>query len=115
MGKVPSQITGSASPLFTQPFIRAQIKETSKPRATGLCAGKSPGTGEFPAQMASNAENVSIWWRLHDQVKAKGSYNTSIDFVLSTFHKNTIKGEAKFSNISILVPFATKRFYMNVK
>ena len=20
-------------------------------------------TGEFPAQMASNAENVSIWWR----------------------------------------------------
>ena len=20
--------------------------------------------GEFPAQMASNAENVSIWWRL---------------------------------------------------
>ena len=23
----------------------------------------SPVTGEFPAQMASNAENVSIWWR----------------------------------------------------
>ena len=23
------------------------------------------GTGEFPAQMASNAENVSIWWRHH--------------------------------------------------
>ena len=25
----------------------------------------SPETGEFPAQMASNAENVSIWWRHH--------------------------------------------------
>ena len=25
----------------------------------------SLGTGEFPAQMASNAENVSIWWRHH--------------------------------------------------
>ena len=24
------------------------------------------GTGEFPAQMASNAENVSIWWRHHE-------------------------------------------------
>ena len=24
-----------------------------------------PGTGEFPAQMASYAENVSIWWRHH--------------------------------------------------
>ena len=23
-------------------------------------------TGEFPAQMASNAENVSIWWRHHE-------------------------------------------------
>ena len=25
----------------------------------------SPMTGEFPAQMASNTENVSIWWRHH--------------------------------------------------
>ena len=23
-------------------------------------------TGEFPAQRASNAENVSIWWRHHE-------------------------------------------------
>ena len=38
-------------------------KKTSKLRVTGLCAGNSPGTGEFPAQMASNTENVSIWWR----------------------------------------------------
>ena len=25
-------------------------------------------TGEFPAQMASNAENVSIWWRHHEYI-----------------------------------------------
>ena len=31
--------------------------ETSKLRVTGLCEGNSPVTGEFPAQMASNAEN----------------------------------------------------------
>ena len=24
------------------------------------------GTGEFPTQMASYAENVSIWWRHHE-------------------------------------------------
>ena len=30
-----------------------QIKKTSKLRVTGLCGGNSPGTGEFPAQMAS--------------------------------------------------------------
>ena len=29
-------------------------------------AGNSLETGEFPAQMASNAENVSIWWRHHN-------------------------------------------------
>ena len=40
-------------------------KKTSKLRVTGLCAGNSPGTGEFSAHMASNAENVSIWWRHH--------------------------------------------------
>ena len=45
-------------------FIR-RSKKTSKLRVTGLCAGNSPGTGEFPAQMASNSENVSIWWRHH--------------------------------------------------
>ena len=46
-------------------LIRRTSKKTSKLRVTGLCAGNSPGTGEFPAQMASNAENVSIWWRHH--------------------------------------------------
>ena len=47
-------------------LFRRKSKKTSKLRVTGLCAGNSPGTGEFPAQMASNAENVSIWWRHHD-------------------------------------------------
>ena len=46
-------------------LFRRISKKTSKLRVTGLCAGNSPGTGEFPAQMASNAENVSIWWRHH--------------------------------------------------
>ena len=27
--------------------------------------GNSPVTGEFPAQMASYVENISIWWRHH--------------------------------------------------
>ena len=36
-----------ASRFFTQPFIQGQ--KTSKFRVTGLCAGNSPVTGEFPA------------------------------------------------------------------
>ena len=39
--------------MFTQPFIQTQVKENIKaPRHCSLC--------EFPAQMASNAENVAI-------------------------------------------------------
>ena len=37
----------------------------SKLRVTGLCEGNSLVTGEFPTQRASNAENISIWWRHH--------------------------------------------------
>ena len=44
-------------------LFRRRSKKISKLCVTGLCAGNSPETGEFPAQMASNAENVSIWWR----------------------------------------------------
>ena len=50
--------------LFSRLFRRRSNK-TSKLRVTGLCVGNSPGTGELPAQMASNAENISIWWRHH--------------------------------------------------
>ena len=55
MSSMASQITS-----LTQPFIRAQIKENIKaPRHWPLC-GEFTGTDEFPAQMASYAENVSI-------------------------------------------------------
>ena len=47
-------------------LFERRSKKTSKLRVTGLCVGNSPRTGEFPAQMASNAENVSIWWRHHE-------------------------------------------------
>ena len=50
---------------FLNRLFRHRSKKTSKLRVTGFCAGNSPEAGEFPAQMASNAENVSIWWRHH--------------------------------------------------
>ena len=65
MSTIASQIT-SVDILYST-FVQAQIKENIKaPRhVTGLCVGNSPVTGEFPAQKASNAKNVSIWWRHH--------------------------------------------------
>ena len=64
MGAIMSQIT---SLTIVYHLFRRRSKKTSKLRVTGLCVGNSPGTGEFPAQMASNAENVSIWWRHHEK------------------------------------------------
>ena len=46
-------------------LFRCRSKKTPKFCVTGLFSGNSPGTGEFPAQMASNAENITIWWRHH--------------------------------------------------
>ena len=64
MATIASQITSLAI-VFSTVYLDTD-KKTSKLRVTGLCVGNSPGTGEFPAQMASNAENVSIWWRHHE-------------------------------------------------
>ena len=46
-------------------LFRRRLKKTPKFRVTGLCEGNSPMTGEFPAQMASNAQFFFIWWRHH--------------------------------------------------
>ena len=47
-------------------LFRRRSKKTSKLRVTGLCVENSPVTSEFPAQVASNAENFSIGWRHHE-------------------------------------------------
>ena len=59
-----SQITGVSIVCSTVCF-RHMSKKISKLRVTCLCEGNSPVTSEFPAQMVSNAENVSIRWRHH--------------------------------------------------
>ena len=50
-------------------LFRRKSKKTSKLCVTGLCEGNSPVIGEFPAQRANNAENVSIWWRHHGEIR----------------------------------------------
>ena len=62
MNTMASQIT-SVSFVYSTVLFRS--KKISKPRFTGLCMRNSPVTGDFPAQRANNAENVSIWWRHH--------------------------------------------------
>ena len=60
---VASQITGVW--IIYSTVFRRRSKKTSKLRVTGLYEGNSAGIGDFPAQRASNVENLSIWWRHH--------------------------------------------------
>ena len=64
MSEIASQIT-SLTIGYSTVYSRRRSKKTSRLRVTGLCAGNSPVTGEFPAQRASNVDNVSFWWRRH--------------------------------------------------
>ena len=56
MGAMAPQIT-SLTIVYSTVYSGADQR---KLRVTGLCEGNSPVTGEFPAQRASNAGNVSI-------------------------------------------------------
>ena len=63
MGAIASQITSLI--IVYQTFYSGADQRNHQSSASLALVGNSPGTGEFPAQMVSNAENVSIWLRHH--------------------------------------------------
>ena len=68
MGAMASQVTSLTIVLLNRLF-RCRSKKTSKLCVSGLCAGNSPVTGEFPTHRASDAEKVPIWWRHYASTK----------------------------------------------
>ena len=90
MGAMASQIT-SVSIAYPTAFSGADKKTTSKLCVTDFCGGNSPETYEFPAQMASNAEDVFIWWRHHE--------------LSGVWHLLYAKGNVSGNGISIIVPW----------
>ena len=50
---------------IVQSFVQAQIKENIKAPRHGPSWGEFTGSRWIPAQSASNAEKVPIWWRHH--------------------------------------------------
>ena len=64
MGVMASQIN-SLTIVYSIVYSGADQRKRQSSALLAICAGNSPATGEFPAQMANNAENVSIWWRHH--------------------------------------------------
>ena len=88
MGTMASKIT-SLTIGYSTVSPGADPKKISKLRVTGLCAGNSLVTGEFLAQMASNAENVSIWWRHHGNFEEYWEYCHRDPFHLGFFRHNS--------------------------
>ena len=64
MTTMASQIT---SLMIVYSIVYSDVENIKAPRHWPLC-GEFTGTGEFPAQMFSYAENVSGWWRHHEIV-----------------------------------------------
>ena len=68
-------------------LFRRRSKKTSKLRVTGLCVENSPVTGEFPTQMDSYAENVSIWWRHHASADSASQMPRNTDLLFDVSPK----------------------------
>ena len=62
MGTIASLIT-SLTIIYSTVYSDADQRKHQSSASLAFLCGEF--TGEFPAQMASNAENVSIWWRHH--------------------------------------------------
>ena len=80
------RLKSPAPRLFTQPFIQTQIKESIKAPRPWPLWGNSPVTGEISAQMASKAENGSIWWRHHVISSLWLRWFVCFIFVFSSFY-----------------------------
>ena len=70
MSAIVSQITSLAI-LYLTVYSGADQRKTSASLAFVRGIHRWLVTGEFPAQRASNAENVSIWWRHHDMYQSE--------------------------------------------
>ena len=64
MGAMASQITGITI-VYSTVYSGADQRKHHSSASLAFCAGNSPVTDEFHAQLASNAGNVSIGWRHH--------------------------------------------------
>ena len=76
-------------------LFKRRSKKTPKLRVTGLGEGNSPVTGEFPTQRASNAENVSIWWRHHDILSSRAFIPWNNVFNIPRFKIRNIDRDSK--------------------
>ena len=81
MGMIASQIT-SLTIVHSAVYSDADQRKHQSPASPAFVRRIHRGpTGEFPAQMASNAENDSIWWRHHGWSRTTSPPLKAVDMV----------------------------------
>ena len=95
-------------------------KKTSKLRVTGLCAGNSPETGEFPAQMSNDAGIFHLMtssWILQQPLRTNWQFDmlylvyfndTVVHFRVWAIHCHEICSRIKILIISIPLNYTFK-------
>ena len=106
-----SQIT-SLVIVYSTVYSGADQRKHQAPRHWPLCGGFT-GDRLIPAQMASNAENVSIWWRHYEEIpfKLPGiNYQQGIDSTVNKLDsgaerdwKNSTADEPLYNEITCIV------------
>ena len=65
MGAIASQIT-SLTIVYSIVYSDSDQRKHQSSASLAFVRGIQHRTGDFPAQMASYVENVSVWWRHHE-------------------------------------------------
>ena len=70
MGAIEAKIT-SLTIVYATVYSGADQRKHQSSASLAFVCGEFTGDQWIPAQMASNAENVSIWWRHHELMNNK--------------------------------------------
>ena len=100
-------------------LFRLTSKKASKLRVTSLCKGNPPVTSRFPTQRTSQAENISICWRLNEPLcitQTRGLYDIILQCavywgenvirsgrLVIVIEQVSVKPEVKYSSVRVNV------------
>ena len=102
---------------FLNHLFRRRSKKTSELRATGLCEGNSPVTGEFPAQRVSNAkmfpfDDVTIF--CSDENSRVGEVGRSANHCFLRYQWIVLLTEITLNRFSVIKKPLVSFFYTTV-
>ena len=84
-------------------LFRHRSKKIAKLCVTGLCERNPPVTGGSPSQRASNAENVSTWWRHHDSPVPKHNWVWTMCIFRRTYYVSAESQSRSQSGVKLAI------------